>query len=200
MAKIARSVEATILQKVKGRVLAEFESEDNEYMYVHRICRYFIKALDFIPFFCDAEGNEGRSEDYKPFSFPSEQRDAILCFIDSTLFYWFWRVHGDGFHCGYGDVYRAPWFSDLSLPSRQQFSGLAERLMQALKANSARKTIRTHRGKIIYQEFAATATKPILDEIDMLLASEYHLTADELDFVINYDIKYRMGVNGEEDE
>ena len=89
MAKIARSVEATILQKVKGRVLAEFESEDNEYMYVHRICRYFIKALDFIPFFCDAEGNEGRSEDYKPFSFPSEQRDAILCFIDSTLFYWF---------------------------------------------------------------------------------------------------------------
>ena len=62
------------------------------------------------------------------------------------------------------------------------------------------KTIRTHRGEIIYQEFAATATKPILDEIDMLLASEYHLTADELDFVINYDIKYRMGVNGEEDE
>jgi hypothetical protein len=32
------------------------------------------------------------------------------------------------------------------------------------------------------------------------LASEYHLTDDELDFVINYDIKYRMGVNGEEDE
>ena len=29
----------------------------------------------------------------------------------------------------------------------------------------------------------------------------YHLTADELDFVINYDIKYRMGqVDEEEDE
>jgi len=34
----------------------------------------------------------------------------------------------------------------------------------------------------------------------MLLASEYHLTADELDFVINYDIKYRMGPDGEEED
>ncbi len=63
-----------------------------------------------------------------------------------------------------------------------------------------RKTIRTNRGEIIYQEFAATPTKPILDEIDMLLASEYHLTADELDFVINYDFKYRMGPDGEEED
>jgi hypothetical protein len=200
VAKIAQPIEATILQKVNGRRLAEFVSESQKHIYIHRICRYFIKALDFVPFFRDAEGNKGRSEDYKPFSFPSEQRDAILCFIDSTLFYWFWRAHGDGFHCGYGDVYRTPWFSDLSLPDRQRFSGLAERLMEALKANSARKTIRTNRGEIIYQEFAATPTKPILDEIDMLLASEYHLTADELDFVINYDIKYRMGPDGEEED
>ena len=37
-------------------------------------------------------------------------------------------------------------------------------------------------------------------EIDKLLAQHYGFTQEELDFIINYDIKYRMGdnLNGEE--
>ena len=40
----------------------------------------------------------------------------------------------------------------------------------------------------------------ILDEIDALLGAHYGLSAEELDFVINYDVKYRMGseLEGEE--
>ena len=39
-----------------------------------------------------------------------------------------------------------------------------------------------------------------MPEIDALLAEHYGLSAEELDFVINYDIKYRMGdeLEGEE--
>ena len=33
----------------------------------------------------------------------------------------------------------------------------------------------------------------IIDEIDKALARHYHFTEEELDFIINYDIKYRMG-------
>lgn len=41
-------------------------------------------------------------------------------------------------------------------------------------------------------------SKPIIDEIDRVLAQHYGFTAEELDFIINYDIKYRMGrENGE---
>jgi hypothetical protein len=29
--------------------------------------------------------------------------------------------------------------------------------------------------------------------VDCVLASHYGLTAEELDFVVNYDIKYRLG-------
>jgi len=32
------------------------------------------------------------------------------------------------------------------------------------------------------------------------LAEEYDFTDDELDFIINYDIKYRMGLGGEEED
>ncbi|HHT04216.1 MAG TPA: hypothetical protein GX005_07885, partial [Bacteroidales bacterium] len=34
---------------------------------------------------------------------------------------------------------------------------------------------------------------PIIDKIDTLLAVHYQFTQEELDFIINYDIKFRMG-------
>lgn len=44
-------------------------------------------------------------------------------------------------------------------------------------------------------------SKPIIDEIDRALARHYGLSDEELDFIINYDVKYRMGASaGEEDE
>jgi hypothetical protein len=44
-------------------------------------------------------------------------------------------------------------------------------------------------------------SKPILDEIDTVLAGHYGFTPEELDFIINYDIKYRLGRGaGEEDQ
>ena len=33
----------------------------------------------------------------------------------------------------------------------------------------------------------------IIDETDKVLAAHYGFTEEELDFIINYDIKYRMG-------
>ena len=36
-------------------------------------------------------------------------------------------------------------------------------------------------------------SKLIIDEIDKVLAKHYGFTEEELDFIINYDIKYRMG-------
>jgi hypothetical protein len=43
-------------------------------------------------------------------------------------------------------------------------------------------------------------SKPIIDEIDAALADHYKLTEEELDFIINYDIKYRMGEELNDDE
>ena len=36
-------------------------------------------------------------------------------------------------------------------------------------------------------------SKQIINKIDKVLAKHYGFTEEELDFIINYDIKYRMG-------
>ena len=56
-------------------------------------------------------------------------------------------------------------------------------------------------GTIEYEEYYPAKAKPIIDEIDRVLARHYGFTDEELDFIINYDIKYRMGRgDGEGDE
>ena len=40
-------------------------------------------------------------------------------------------------------------------------------------------------------------SKPIIDEIDRVLAKHYGFTEEELDFIVNYDIKYRLGLDGD---
>ena len=43
------------------------------------------------------------------------------------------------------------------------------------------------------QAIISKLSKPIMDEIDDVLAQHYGFTDEELDFIINYDIKYRLG-------
>lgn len=50
------------------------------------------------------------------------------------------------------------------------------------------------------QSFKIQKSKPILDEIDTAPAGHCGFTAEELDFILNYDIKYRLGRSSGEEE
>ncbi len=56
-------------------------------------------------------------------------------------------------------------------------------------------------GNVEYDQYFPRLSKSIMDKIDTILAKHYGFTDEELDFIINYDIKYRMGKeldNGDE--
>ena len=45
-----------------------------------------------------------------------------------------------------------------------------------------------------YYGIGAETVEKIIDKSDRVLAKHYGFTDEELDFIINYDIKYRMGI------
>jgi hypothetical protein len=66
--------------------------------------------------------------------------------------------------------------------------------MRSFRQNAERTTVKYKgTGVVQYDEFRIKPSKPIIDEIDRVLAQHYGFTDEELDFIINYDIKYRMG-------
>ncbi len=72
---------------------------------------------------------------------------------------------------------------------------LAENLEQELLGNAIKYEIKSKtRGTSQTIKYQNSESKPTIDKIDRLLAQHYGFTDEELDFIINYDIKYRMGL------
>ena len=55
-------------------------------------------------------------------------------------------------------------------------------------------------GIVKLESLTPSKSKHLLDEIDRVLARHYGFTEEELDFILNYDIKYRMGRDAESEE
>ena len=74
-------------------------------------------------------------------------------------------------------------------------------LMASYHDNSTHRTVLYKGvGNVTVQYFNFRPSKPIIDEIDTVLAGHYGFTAEELDFILNYDIKYRLGRESENEE
>jgi hypothetical protein len=80
-------------------------------------------------------------------------------------------------------------------------SKLARRLKKQL-VESAELVTASHSltGEIRYERFRPRVAKPVIDEIDRVLAKHYGFTDEELDFILNYDIKYRLGLDSEHED
>ena len=108
--------------------------------------------------------------------------------LNSSLFFWFWDTRGDCWHLTKGDM--DDFHIDLlNLPSdgRKSLAELAEALEADLEIN--KEFVGTRQTDY---EYYHRKSKPIIDKIDRVLAEHYGFTDEELDFIINYDIKYRM--------
>jgi len=80
---------------------AYYESGGDNAMYAHRIASYFVKALTFVPRFSNERDGVKRSEDYKVFILARRQYASVACcLVNSSLFYMYYIVCSDAYHCG----------------------------------------------------------------------------------------------------
>ena len=113
---------------------------------------------------------------------------SILC---STAFFIWWLSLSDCYHLNRPEVLA------FALCKDTEFDELSKKLQRDMQAKSKRRVYHYKTsGRVEYDEFYLKFSKPIIDEIDRVLAKHYCFTEEELDFIINYDIKYRKGREG----
>ena len=195
--KMGKKLCAEIYRKMSDFHAARYLNRGAEpSFYVHRIPYNYVKAFDFTPFFWNEVDGEKKSEDYKPyFIHEKEFEKAVLAALNSNLFFLWWYVLFEGYHCGKHEIHTFPIGIDvMSHETRKILGELAVRLMDDVRNNAERKSaFYKTTGEVQYEEFYPRKSKHIIDKIDKVLAQHYGLTEKELDFIINYDIKYRMG-------
>lgn len=163
-----------------------------EFVFYQEATQYWVKATFGLPYYAK-NSVTGAPAHGRYLYCPNESTAHTLsALMNSTLFYIFFVTYGDCFHLSHAIASRFP-LLDSCLADDALVQADAK-LMSDLQSNASRKTISTRDGDVIeYDEYYGGRSKPIIDAIDTLLAAHYGFTDEELDFIINYDIKYRMG-------
>ena len=165
-------------------------------IYYHNAPRYWVRAMDFAPYFWNERDGEQISTQVKTLSLVTEgDANAVVAALNSSLFYWWFLLLSDCRHLNLREIESFPLgLGQIQEDTKRQLVHLTAGLMESLKRHSQRKEARYQAtGKVVYDEFDQKPSKPILDKIDRVLAEHYGFTEEELDFIINYGIKYRMG-------
>lgn len=194
--KIGSVQEYSIFSKYsKHRTTSEYissSSNQNKVYYRTAGGGYWVTFLNS-DFDCDAVSNKSTSiqQDYKAAIF-----SAVY---NSNLFWWFYSINFDLFN--FKDYMIFGFKLNYPIEFEAEMVGLSEVLESNLRANAIFYEINSKtRGINRTVTYNKSVSKQYMDAIDVVLAKHYGFTDEELDFIINYDIKYRMGdeLNSEE--
>ena len=118
----------------------------------------------------------------------------IICAVlNSNLFWWYYSINFDLFNFKDYMIFGFQ-FTYPANNINKEIGKLSDTLEQSLRNNAYTYSINsTTRGKNETVTYQKQNSKSIMDSIDKILAQHYGFTEEELDFIINYDIKYRMG-------
>lgn len=171
----------------------------SEFIFYQEATQYWVKATSHAPFYA-RNSIQGVQPHGRYLYFQNSDEKAAACAVlNSSLFYLYFITYSDCFHLS--DTVVSAFPVPRSALTDSRLIRLNAELMSDLDRQSETKTITTKDGdSISYAEYVAAKSKPIIDEIDRVLAKHYGFTDEETDFIINYDIKYRMGRGGDEAE
>jgi hypothetical protein len=187
------------MKKVSGaHILPERFRENSSYkLFYFRAVQYWFKILDREPIY-EEDGVHKVTGEMKPIALESiDERNAMIALLSSNTFFLNYIIWSSCQVVNSRDFNFPINFSDLSYERIKKLAQLGHNLQEDYQKNSHIKERNySKKGRVFTmqkQHFFIKHSKPIIDEIDKVLAKHYGFTEEELDFIINYDIKYRMG-------
>ncbi len=177
--KIGNPIEAGIFEKissVSGIPLSDFiQKKTNSCIYLNMRGCFWMKAFTFNP----------GSNEYKSLFCTKEQQSYIFSILNSNLFFLYWSIVSDCWHITGKDLlnFKVP----IENVDFAKFDKIASKIEQKLE-----KTKKYIGSKQTEYEYKHKECKIEIDEIDEALKDVYKLTSEEIIYLKNYKLKYRM--------
>lgn len=203
--KISSPQELSILSRLREvkKNIGFYTSRSNQKKLYYRNSggRYWKVITDFQPtFYLNGKLGISSRESYLYFD-NKELLNVVISLLNSTLYFWYYVMHSDARTNNPSDLKDFPVdiesFSDNTI---EKLINEGSSLMVDLQENSIMQPAIYRTGNVEFQQFFPQQSKYIIDKIDQIIAEHYGFTEEELDFIINYDIKYRMGKELENEE
>ena len=169
-------------------------NSDNVFYYKNSGGRYWKFMATFKPLFY-LNGIKSSSSRETHLYFESLNKLKVFTSVfNSTLYFWYYVMNSDARTNNPSDLKDFPLkYEAIESAQIGSLTNLCDTLMKELEENAVMVDAVYRTGNVSFAQYLPAKSKPIIDEIDKVLAKHYGFTEEELDFIINYDIKYRMG-------
>ena len=195
--KLGHHVEISILKKCRAGSYndGKFHGPDRKIgCFTERQAAFTGKySLIFAPAFY-VNGVAGSSSRETYFTLTDAQHvKAAVAILSSDVFWWWYTITSN-----LRDLNPSDWKSfpvPESAMNDPRIRELGSKYIADLQANSTMR-VRNQRstGRTETQSFKVQKSKVIIDKIDKVLAMHYSFNDEETDFLVNYDIKFRVGL------
>lgn len=121
-------------------------------------------------------------------------RNIVVALLNSDFYFWYYVMHSDARTNNPSDLKDFPFqIENLSTENRTKLLYLCDVLMQELQDNASFVDAKYRTGDVRFAQYTPALSRHTIIEIDKVIASHMQITDEELDFIINYDIKFRLG-------
>lgn len=184
--RISSKIEASIYRKyITNKPLLYEISNDIK----HRIHYRSAGLRYWIIFVRNGFNTESASNKNKGFD-SAAKADYYMSALNSNLYWWYYSLNYDMFNQTDANILDF----QLSYNEKIEINIFAKILEEDLDKNKTLLVTNKKDGDTnVSYAYNKRLSKSIIDKIDKALAEHYGFTEEELDFIINYDIKYRMG-------
>ena len=162
--------------KLKGNDLLSYKNlKGSGCLYVNQRGCFWMKAFT----------KDMHSNSYVEYKVPKDILPFVFCLVNSSLFFLLWIIISDGWHITNKEL------SFIKIPPRIDKLPVWESLMVRLEDKLEKTKVYVGTTQVDY-EYKHKECKDIIDEIDKELATVYHLSETQFDYVKNFGLKYRL--------
>lgn len=184
--KIGTEIEKRILDKVESFSKIETLKRDNGVPIYYRTSggRYFKVVTNY---------STGSTKE-KPLSVDKRWVDVVGCLLSSNLSFWYYQIYSNNLDWKDYDISSFTIPTTMHEGTRHQVEKLYQRYLTDIEKNA---NVRVSSGMSSYnvssfKEYKIVRSKHIIDEIDDFIGPLYGLTQEEIDFIKNYELVFRM--------
>lgn len=183
--KISAELEKEILKKIfKNAPIKTLYDDKGEPIYYRTTGGRYFKVVTNYP--------TGSTKE-KPLYFQKRISNAIGCILSSSLAFWFYQIYSNNLDW---KTYEIENFTipKLSAENTKFLDNLYSRYLADIEAKA---NIRMTSGESTYnvdsfKEYKIVRSKDIIDKIDDYICPLYGLTQEEMDFIKNYELEFRL--------
>ncbi len=185
--KISHKIEFDILDKIfSNQQLLNLTDQNGSPVYYRTVGGRYFKIVTNYSTLSNKETH---------INFKNNYSDLIACFLSSNLSFWFYQIYGDNLS------WKSRQIMSFTFPKveindtlKKELLGIYNLYIEDIEKNSnTRKVTESSKYTMEYfKEYKIGKSKHLIDKIDDLIGPLYGLTKEEIEFIKNYEIEYRI--------